>query len=115
MYLHTEKVEECAEYFREALRRDPRRPASQFGLARIYLRQEKYEQALVAADAADRLAPGSQNVHFVRGQILTRLGRKEEAQKEMAMAKHLMESTLNKDREALGEMHVPNPELAQPP
>jgi hypothetical protein len=33
----------------------------------------------------------------------------------MALAKHLMETTLDKDRESLGEMQVPNPELAQPP
>jgi predicted RNA polymerase sigma factor len=65
-----------------------------------------------------RLSPGNQSVHFVRGQVLARLGRREEAQVEFASAQKMVNADLNKRRESLSDQsnqRVPNPELAQPP
>jgi Flp pilus assembly protein TadD len=90
-------------------------PASLFGLAKIYMQEEKYREALSALDTALRLAPESQSVHFLRGQVLARLGRREDAQAEFATAKKMVNTDLSKRRESLEDQRVPNPELAQPP
>jgi predicted RNA polymerase sigma factor len=63
------------------------------------------------------LAPDSQNLHFMRGRILMKLGRGEEARKEMLAAKKLIDTSHDKEKEpgAMGEDRVRNPELAEPP
>jgi predicted Zn-dependent protease len=84
-------------------------------LGRLYQRQGKNREALTALDAAEKLVPDNQNVHFVRGQVLLRLGRREEAQAELAASKKLLDAGLNKQRQKYGDAPVPNPELKQPP
>ena len=73
--------------YRKALEKDPRSGDAWFGLARSYLRQKKYAEALQAIDRAAKLAPENQRVHFIRGQVLQGLGRKEEANAEFASRK----------------------------
>jgi predicted RNA polymerase sigma factor len=53
----------------------------------------------------------------LRGQLLKRLGRQEEAKVEFAKAQKIFDADLAKDRRALGEEQeaVPNPELARQP
>ena len=65
--------------YREALRRDPRLSNSYVGLAKIYQQQEKYARALSAIDSAEKLAPHASNIQYLRGQVLLRLGRKQES------------------------------------
>jgi Flp pilus assembly protein TadD len=117
LYLKEGKDEQAEKEFNEALRHNPRMPGSLFGLAKIHVRQDKYQQALPEIDRAVRLAPESQNVHFLRGRILMKLGRREAAQKEMAAAKKLIDTSHDKEKEpgAMDEDRVRNPELAQPP
>jgi tetratricopeptide (TPR) repeat protein len=110
-----QKDDEAEHSFREALRYNPRQPASLLALGRLYQRQGKNRESLTALDAAEKLIPGNQNVHFVRGQVLARLGRREEAQAELATSKKLLDAGLNKQREKYGDAPVPNPELKQPP
>jgi tetratricopeptide (TPR) repeat protein len=113
--LRAGKDDEAAEFFREALKRNPKMAASLFGLAKVYMQQEKYRQALGEIDSAVRLAPDNQSVHFVRGQVLTRLGRREEGQAEFATAQKMVNADLSKRRESLSDQRIPNPELAEPP
>jgi tetratricopeptide (TPR) repeat protein len=114
-YLRAGNNEEAAKFFHEALKRNAQMAASHLGLAKIDMQREKYREALKSVDAALQLAPGSQGAHFLRGQVLARLGRREEAQAEFAIAKKMVNADLSKRREALGDQAVPNPELAQPP
>jgi Flp pilus assembly protein TadD len=116
-YLKTDRDEEAAEAFREALKRNPKMPASLFGLAKIHLRQERYQQALAEINRALHLAPESQNVHFMRGRILMKLGRREEAQREMAAAKKILDASAEQQNEpaSMNDERVRNPELAEPP
>jgi len=107
--------DEAARFFHEALKRNPQMPSSLFGQAKIYMQEEKYREALSALDAALRLAPESQSVHFLRGQVLARMGRRDDAQAEFATAKKMVNADLSKRRESLGDERVPNPELAEPP
>src|SRR5579859_1030574 len=107
--------EEAAKFFHEALQRNPRMPGALFGAAKIYSQEQKYREALTAVNSVVRLAPQNQAAHFLRGQVLARLGRREEAQAEFAMANKILNTDLNKRRESLGNNPVPNPELAEPP
>jgi cytochrome c-type biogenesis protein CcmH/NrfG len=99
--------------YREALRRDPRLSNSYVGLAKIYQRQEKYAPALSAISAAEKLAPDASNIHYLRGQVLLRMGRKEEGKKEM-------ETSIGMDNERRAEREkqvesgtLPSPELTE--
>jgi tetratricopeptide (TPR) repeat protein len=97
--------------YREALRRNPRLVNSHLGLARIYQRQEKYSAALAEIDAAGKLDPARTDVHYMRGQVLLHLGRKQEAKKELAAA-----ALADTERSTGPEKHVgtvPSPELLQ--
>ena len=89
--------------------------AARLGLAQLYFKQEKFAEALQQADAAMKLVPESQNVHYLRGRILTRLGRREEARTELAAAQKAMDKSLGKAREDLEEQAIPTPELTHEP
>jgi len=62
------------------LKRDSRRPGAWFGLAKIYQKEGKYEEALQAVGETLKVVPASDKAHYLRGQLLLKLGRKEEAQ-----------------------------------
>jgi predicted RNA polymerase sigma factor len=66
-------------------------------------------------DAALRLSPEIHGGHFLRGRILTQLGRNKEAQVEFAAAQKTLNSKLSKERNAMEEERVPNPELTKEP
>jgi len=113
LYARMGKDSEAENFFHEALRRNSRMPDSHFGMAKIYLHQEKYEQALAAIDASMRFAPGGQAVHYMRGQILSKLGRKHDAQVEFASVQKMTGSIYTNEVEKFQEGRVPNPELTQ--
>jgi tetratricopeptide (TPR) repeat protein len=115
LYASQQKTGEAEKAFREALRRDPNRSGAWFGLAKIYQSQEKYPEALKAVTESIRIVPGSNKTHYLRGQVLQKLGRRDEAQAEFATAKKLMDASLTKNREEMDEYMVPNPELQQEP
>lgn len=94
--------------YHEALRRDGRLVNSRLGLAKIYQRQQKFEQALAEVDAAGKVEPSRAEIHYVRGQVLVHLGRKEEGKKELEAALQ----TRAKQEETSA---VPSPELLQEP
>jgi tetratricopeptide (TPR) repeat protein len=114
LYLRLQRTEEAEKSFRQALRYDQKRATAHLGLTKLYLQQQKYKQALTEADAALKLAPNSQSGHFMRGQSLMREGRRGEGRQELATAQKLLDTGLDKDRAALGEDRIPNPELTQP-
>ncbi len=72
--------------YQEAIRRDPRMVDAHLGLAKIYQREQKYPAALTETDAALKFDPERPDAHYVRGQVLLRMGRKEEAKKELEAA-----------------------------
>jgi tetratricopeptide (TPR) repeat protein len=116
-YMRMGKDDDAERFFREALRRNSRMPGSLFGLAKIYYRQDKYQQALESIDEALRFAANNQNVHFLRGRILMKMGRREEAQKELLAAAKIDNEKVERDKdlEFPGNGRVPNPELTREP
>ena len=115
LYTRAQKFSESEQAFREALRRDPRMAVARLHLAQLYFEEEKFAEALQEADAAVHLMPESQNAHFLRGRILMRLGRREEARTELAAAQKAMDQSLGKAREDLEEKAIPTPELTHEP
>jgi len=99
--------------YREALRRDPRLVNSYVGLAKIYQRGEKYQEALAAIDAAGKLDPARTDIHYVRGQILLRMGRKEEGKKELEASVRIDNERRAERQKQVETGTVPSPELLQ--
>ena len=99
--------------YRQALQRDPRLVNSYVGLAKAYQRQQKYPQALTAIDSAGKLDSGRTDIHYVRGQILIHMGRKEEGRKELEASVRLdNERRAERQKQVEGGI-VPSPELLQ--
>jgi tetratricopeptide (TPR) repeat protein len=115
LYMRAGNDKEAEIAFHEALSRNPRMTDSNFGVAKIYLHQAKYQQALTSIDAALRFAPESQGIHYLRGQILGKLGRKDQAQAEFARVQKSADSTYTNEVESFRMERVPNPELTQQP
>ena len=69
--------------YREALRRDPRLVNSYIGLAKVYQREAKYQQAFIRDRfrSQARFRPHRYSLH--EGTNLLHLGRKEEGKKEL--------------------------------
>ena len=80
-------------------------------MAKIYQKQGKYEEALKAVGETLKVVPGSDKAHYLRGQLLQKLGRKEEASAEFASAKKLMDADLDQDREKWSDKAISSPEL----
>jgi tetratricopeptide (TPR) repeat protein len=99
--------------YREALHRDPRQVNSYVGLTKIYQREEKYPQALRAIDSAGKLDPDRTDIHYLRGQVLIRLGRREEGKKELETSVRLDNQRRNEREKQVEGGTVPSPELLQ--
>jgi tetratricopeptide (TPR) repeat protein len=106
LYWQIQDDKNAEKSYRQALSRDPRLASSCLGLAKIYQRQQKYAAALAEADAALKADPARTDAHYIRGQVLLHLGRKQEAKKELAAAGGTGEKPPNAAR-------VPSPELLQ--
>jgi len=115
LYTREQKPDEAEKAFAEALRRDAKTASAHFGLAQLYFDQAKFAPALHEVDAALARSPDSQNAHYLRGRILTRLGRQEDAKAELAATQKLMNQRLGKARADLGDKSIPNPELTHEP
>ncbi len=115
IYARVERDADAEKAFHEAIQRDLKSAGSYFGLAKLNVKNQKYQEALRSLDIAVRLAPDNQNVHFLRGQVLKRLGREAEAKAEMAKTKKILDSAIESDRAAVEEQRVPDPDRAIEP
>lgn len=99
--------------YHEAVRRDPRLINSYVGLAKIYLRQGKYVQALTAIGSAEKLESQRTDIHYIKGQALIHMGRKVEGKKELEASVRI-DNERRAEREKQVETNsVPSPELLQ--
>jgi len=113
VYSLLQQDSEAEKNYREALRRDPQMVNSYLGLAKVYQREKKYSQAMSAIDSAGKLDPGRTDIHYVKGQVLIQMGRKEEGRKELETS-----VGIDNERRAAREKQVesgtvPSPELLQ--
>ena len=110
-----ERNAEAETYFRDALKRDPKLGTSWFGLAKLYKKEKRYTEALKAVDRADSIDANSASVHYLRAQILTEMGRTNEAKNDMAAVRRLKRKTLDKLEEEVNGPKYHDPQLANEP
>jgi len=113
VYSLLQQDSEAEKNYREALRRDPRIVNSYVGLAKIYQRQQTYAQALSAIDSAGKLDPGRTDIHYLKGQVLIRMGRKDEGKKELEASVRLDNERRAARQKQMESGAVPSPELLQ--
>lgn len=100
--------------FQEALRLDSRMVSANLGLARIYQKQEKFSAALKLLEAVENLNPEDYTAHYLRGQVLQKMGEREKAKAEFETYTRMMNAAREKrGRELSGE--IPNPDLTAEP
>ena len=100
--------------FRKALRLNPRLTSSLFGLAQVFNEQGRYSASLSQLDLALKIDPKNNSLHYLRGRVLLRLNRKQEAQAELATATRLLQSQREtRQKELYGTL--PHPELTNVP
>ena len=87
---------------------------SHLGLAKVYQRQEQYEKALRELAAAGELDPNSSRIHYLRGQILLKMGRKEEGKRELDTSVAMSSARRDERQRELEGAPIPNPELDSP-
>lgn len=104
---------EAEKSYREALRRDPQLINSDLGLAKVELRSGKYEQGLRAINAAEKLDPTRTDIHYIKGQLLLHMGRKEEGKKELETSVRLDNEHRAERQKQTETGTVPSPELLQ--
>jgi len=93
---------------------DPKMSVAHLGLAKIYNRQGKYPDALASLSTAEKLDPESYDTHYLRGQILQKMGQREKAKTEFDTYTRMMAAAREKrGKELSGE--IPNPELTVEP
>jgi Flp pilus assembly protein TadD len=71
--------------------------------------------ALEAVDAALRMDANNANYHNLKGQILMRLGKTQEAQGELQKATDLLNASRERRHNELNEGALPQPELSAEP
>jgi tetratricopeptide (TPR) repeat protein len=113
VYVLLEQDSAAEKNYREALRRDSSLVNSYVGLAKIYQRQKKYEEALNAIDAAEKLDPQRTDIHYVKGQALLHLGRKEEGKKELETSVRIDNERRAEREKQVENGTLPSPELLQ--
>jgi len=111
VYSLMQEDREAEKSYREALRREPRLVNSYVGLAKIYQRAEKYQQSLAAMDSAAKLDPGRTDIHYLRGQVLVHMGRKEEGKKELETAVRIDNEHRAEREKQVERGAIPSPEI----
>ena len=77
------------------------------------MREQKYPQALNAIDAAGKLDANRTDIHYVRGQVLIHMGRKEEGRKEVETSVRIDNERRAAREKQVESGTVPSPELLQ--
>jgi tetratricopeptide (TPR) repeat protein len=107
--------DEAANNYRSALKLDPQLLNAHMGLAKIEEHRRHYAGALSELDQIIRLETGNASAHYLRGQVLTRMGHEKEGREELTSATRLLnEQRAARHKELEGET-IPSPELAQEP
>jgi tetratricopeptide (TPR) repeat protein len=114
IFFLTEKEPDAEKAFQHALKLDPKMLDSHLGLAKMYQRQEQYDKALSELAAAGKLDPRSSRIHYLRGQILLKMGRKDEGKKELDTSVAMSSAQRDQRQRELEGESIPNPEMASP-
>ncbi|MGD0737052.1 MAG: tetratricopeptide repeat protein [Terracidiphilus sp.] len=87
--------------FNKTLARDPKHGGALTGTGQAYFKQKQYAQAAEFLERAVAAAPDYETGHYYLGLTLARLGRKEESERELALATRLADEAGKKARAGL--------------
>jgi len=90
LYAETKKLPKAEEYFLQAVSHNSSLVNSYFGLAKLYRDSGRLTEAVAMLDKAEALAPQSASLHYTKGQVLAKSGKREEAQLEFARSAELL-------------------------
>ncbi|MBI5409305.1 MAG: tetratricopeptide repeat protein [Nitrospirae bacterium] len=92
-YIRKKLYDEAINQFKAAIKIDPGNAAAHFDLGTIYMRQNIYDMAITSLKASIPLAKPyyAAGAHKNIGIILQRLGKQDEAEKELAAWRNIME------------------------
>jgi tetratricopeptide (TPR) repeat protein len=93
--------DEAIHYFSKTLARDPKHGGALAGAGQAYFKQKQYAQAESFLERAVAAAPEYQAGHYYLGLTLARLGRKEDSQRELALATKLADEENKKESNRL--------------
>ncbi len=114
LYFQLNQPEKAEKYFRRAIETNPALVNSWFGLAKLYRQAARYQDSLKMLDHAVALAPQSASVHYLRGQVLAKLGQSAEAKQEFDDSARLLKSFNDRLQEdPLGERSADAQDAAQ--
>jgi len=115
VYWLMQQDENAEKSYRRAVQMNPQLVNSRLGLAKVYQKEKKYAQSLPELDAAVKEDPGRTDAHYLRGQTLMHLGRKDEAKKELAESLRIDNERRAAVEKRTDQPTVPSPELMTDP
>jgi tetratricopeptide (TPR) repeat protein len=89
--------EEAVKHFSRASKLDPQFGEAFFGLGSSLVAEKQFEQAIAPLEVAVKLEPGNPDAHYSLGMAYTRVGRKQDGEKEFAIHKQIMSTGGDKD------------------
>ena len=90
LYAQLDQPGKAEHYFQQALDRNSSLVNSCFGLAKLYRKSGRLQDALKLLDAAEALAPKSASLHYTKGQVLASLGEPAKAHLEFQQSASLL-------------------------
>ena len=115
LYLRADRERDARDAFEQALQRESRLPDTLLELAKIEMHSSNLALSLRRIDAALKLTPDDRSAHYLRGQILQKMGRRMDAQAEFARARDLAAATVDRERANFTKDQPPDPQLAIQP
>lgn len=113
-YHSLEKDDLAEENFRRAVKLDPQLASSYLGLAKIYQKKGEWPEALKALDMLQKVSPTNYTAHYLRGQVLQRMGQRDKAKVEFDTYTRMMNAAREKrGKELSGE--IPSPDITAEP
>jgi tetratricopeptide (TPR) repeat protein len=88
------------DHLRASLKLDPSNPEAHYYLGRLFLQQQKHQDALAELKVAEGLRPEIAKIHYALGRVYQKLGRTEEAARENEKFRHLKELEESEDSTA---------------
>lgn len=92
LYAESGQPEKAERSFLRAIQLDGTLVNSYLGVAKVYRKESRFKEALEMLNHAAALAPQSASVHYLKAQVLTRLERPTDAQKEFDTSAKLLKS-----------------------
>ena len=103
-------------YYDDALKSQPQLVTARYSLAKVLRTQGRFADALKEVDRAAQIDSQSSSLHYLRAQLLQKLGRMDLARKEFAMCTELRQKVKdNLEREIAGSSAVDSAMLTPVP